>query len=416
MGRIFSGLAGRDGGSSAAMLYSNVHLNLKDPSATPSEQPLVAHFAQLLSRCPEMLAALRNYRGSQELVKLALTTPTPENEEAAWASLAPDVMQLQEFFEFARAIETSMPELLQELCTPSADSSPVLRPQDPADGNAVDRGYAMPTTPVTPVGVGDGNNNSSGMASVIVAHQALVKQFADILSFAFEFDELKMAAPSIQNDFAFYKRTSHRMMKSNSENVRKSVMSGDITNRMSLFFAYHNPMFRVVIDTITQFINRLQLTARKYHHHNPSGAYTTHSQQYPGDNGQIPRISSGGMARSGGGGSGGGSNPDDISESIAVLCGGCYNALTKKSPVNADAVQFYLRVMVSCAVLYDQITPHGVFVKSSPIGIPSIVQAIQINSTSQHDTLLNALRFSTKHLNDPTTPKRTKDLLLAQSY
>lgn len=43
---------------------------------------------------------------------------------------------------------------------------------------------------------------------------AITRQFADILDFVFEFDELKMANSSIQNDFSYYRRTMNRMKMS----------------------------------------------------------------------------------------------------------------------------------------------------------------------------------------------------------
>ncbi|KAI8870665.1 DUF1394-domain-containing protein [Ramicandelaber brevisporus] len=372
MGAILSGLRGRDGVRGSAIAYSNVMLNFNDPTVTPSEQALVARLENLVSQGPMLLSALRAYRGSQEPIKNALQFPTPDNEEAAWASLAPAVQNLLHFYEYSRAIEQALPELMQELCVPPANSNSLYDAQSVYSASAAN-------------GAGGENGIGSaggGMASVIMGHQALVKQFADILSFAFEFDELKMTAPSIQNDFAFYKRTAHRMAKSHNEQVRRSVIPGDVTNRMSLFFAYHNPMFRVVIDAVTQFVNSLQ--PRR-------------------DIGSQANVNSTAI----------GSNVLEVSESIAVLCAGCYNALNKRSLADVATMQFCLRVMVSCAVLYDNIHPVGIFVKDSPINIPNIVRTVLTNGSTQRDTLLNALRFSTKHLNDASTPRRTKELLNA---
>ncbi len=42
------------------------------------------------------------------------------------------------------------------------------------------------------------------------ARQALAKQLAHILDFVLRFDELKMKAPAMQNDFSFYRRTMSR--------------------------------------------------------------------------------------------------------------------------------------------------------------------------------------------------------------
>lgn len=72
---------------------------------------------------------------------------------------------------------------------------------------------------------------------------------------------------------------------------------------------------------------------------------------------------------------------------------------------------FCLRVMVACIILYDHVHPKGAFVKDSDIQLKSHIKLIQTNGGSHVDGLLNALRFTTKHLNDESTPKNVKAML-----
>jgi len=70
------------------------------------------------------------------------------------------------------------------------------------------------------------------------------------------------------------------------------------------------------------------------------------------------------------------------------------------------------RVMVGCIILYDQIHPVGAFSKTNnAIDIRACVRALRSHQKDEVDGLLNALRYTTKHLNDDETPKATKDLL-----
>lgn len=98
-----------------------------------------------------------------------------------------------------------------------------------------------------------------------------------------------------------------------------------------------------------------------------------------------------------------------------------------------DTVHFCLRVMVGVIILYDHVHPSGAFCKGSKIDVSRFFYKKQMRLTSmrkaefiifiyfqikgaikvlkdQHSSqmvvnLLNALRYTTKHLKDDTTPK-----------
>jgi len=79
------------------------------------------------------------------------------------------------------------------------------------------------------------------------AQQALVKQLAEILEFVLKFDELKMKTPAIQNDLSYYRRSIMRSKMANNEmkNDGEEMISYDVANRMSLFYAHATPMLKV---------------------------------------------------------------------------------------------------------------------------------------------------------------------------
>jgi len=72
---------------------------------------------------------------------------------------------------------------------------------------------------------------------------------------------------------------------------------------------------------------------------------------------------------------------------------------------------FCLRAMTGAIILFDHLHPQGAFVKKSPINIKGCITVLKGYSESPTDGLLNALRFTTNHLNDEATPNAIKQLL-----
>uniref|UniRef100_A0A1I7YH04 CYRIA-B_Rac1-bd domain-containing protein n=1 Tax=Steinernema glaseri TaxID=37863 RepID=A0A1I7YH04_9BILA len=74
---------------------------------------------------------------------------------------------------------------------------------------------------------------------------------------------------------------------------------------------------------------------------------------------------------------------------------------------------FWLRVMVGAIILFDHIDDGGAFRADSPIGMKSIVELIRADAPeAERENLLNALRYTTKHLNDTITPKSIRSLFV----
>lgn len=206
---------------------------------------------------------------------------------------------------------------------------------------------------------------SSDVEKNVDEHQSLTKQFADVLNFAFEFDDLKMTNPAIQNDFSFYRRVLSRP-KTNNVNpaavTHTAVISDEIANKMSLFYAYPTPMLKTIIETVKKYVNA-------------------------------------------------GNKITIVSDCLSTMSAICFNAITKGS-LKQESVAFCLRVMVASIVMYDHVNPQGAFHKNSPLNVRSSVKAIQTHGEANVENLMNALRFNTVHLNDDSTPKATKALLV----
>eukprot|EP00735_Rhodelphis_limneticus_P013935 TRINITY_DN7900_c0_g1::TRINITY_DN7900_c0_g1_i1::g.23690::m.23690 TRINITY_DN7900_c0_g1::TRINITY_DN7900_c0_g1_i1::g.23690 ORF type:complete len:309 (-),score=54.51,sp/Q8T2H0/FAM49_DICDI/40.82/6e-73,DUF1394/PF07159.7/1.8e-80 TRINITY_DN7900_c0_g1_i1:188-1114(-) len=189
----------------------------------------------------------------------------------------------------------------------------------------------------------------------LTKNQAIAKQFVELLNFALRFDEQKMMNPHLQNDFAYYKRN---LSKAKTKAVTGSVREED-ANRISLFLANATPMMQTLIDATTKVANA-----------DPN----------------IPNL-------------------------LSILANVCLSVVVHEKCGDENTKMLCLRAMTGSAVLFDHIDPQGVFRKNSPVVIKRAIQVLKAQRPSP-DILLNALRFSSKHFKDPSTPKPIKDLLV----
>ncbi|KAB7494152.1 Protein FAM49B [Armadillidium nasatum] len=185
--------------------------------------------------------------------------------------------------------------------------------------------------------------------------QALVKQFAEILEFTLKFDELKMTTPAIQNDLSYYRRTVMRQLDTQSP-------IGHESHAISLFYAIPTPMLKVVSDTTTKFVNE----------HN-----------------EIPL--------------------ENTTETFGTMAKVCQRMLENPDLIarfqREETHLFILRVMVALVILYDHVHPDGAFVRASNVDVKGCVKVLKDQPASSSENLLNALRYTTKHLNDNNTPR-----------
>uniref|UniRef100_A0A8D3CSS7 Family with sequence similarity 49 member A, like n=1 Tax=Scophthalmus maximus TaxID=52904 RepID=A0A8D3CSS7_SCOMX len=187
--------------------------------------------------------------------------------------------------------------------------------------------------------------------------QALAKQFAEILHFTLSFDELKMTNPAIQNDFSYYRRTISRN-RLNNQQVRPS-------GEMICLFVLHT--------TCNVFLS------------SPTIQKTTLS----------------------------------LERQFLFVCV-CFSFLlhTCVCPreyrcrfTNTDTMLFCMRVMVGVIILYDHVHPVGAFAKTSKIDMKGCIKVLKEQPSNSVEGLLNALRYTTRHLNDDSTSKQIRALL-----
>jgi len=294
---------------------------------TDEEREIHAAVAAVLDKGPTILEQLQGYPGCEEVIRKAITTPGPENDDAAWNAVLPAVGQLKDFYDFSLSLDECFPKLLLALCK-----------TDPKER--------------------------------IASQQALAKQLADVFDFVLRFDEAKMVNPAIQNDFSYYRRTLNRMKASQKDT--NLPIRDELANRMSLFFAYPTPMMNALSETTVKFLDQ------------------DHS---------VPR--------------------DHVTDCLATMANVCQHMVEAKTFNSDETNLFCLRAMTGAIILYDHLHPQGAFHKKSPVNIRGCISVLKnftggtgsSQGTSPSGGLLNALRFTTKHLNDPDTPGNIKQLL-----
>jgi len=193
--------------------------------------------------------------------------------------------------------------------------------------------------------------------------QAIAKQMADVLDFVLLFDNLKMMNPAIQNDFSYYRRSLNRLKMTKQDS--KLTIRDELANKMSLFFAYPTPMMNVINESTSKFMA------------------------------EHPQIK------------------DNVVNGLGIMANICQEMVEKKRFESEKTNLFTLRTMTGCIILFDHLHPTGAFGKKSPVHIKECITTLKAfkPSTGNTDGLLNALRFTTKHLNDPDTPSNVKSLL-----
>uniref|UniRef100_A0A8B9KZB3 Protein FAM49B n=1 Tax=Astyanax mexicanus TaxID=7994 RepID=A0A8B9KZB3_ASTMX len=212
------------------------------------------------------------------------------------------------------------------------------------------------------------NETHSDPTQHLEREQALAKQFAEILHFTLRFDELKMTNPAIQNDFSYYRRTLNRMRINNVPAEGENEVNNELANRISLFYADATPMLKTLSDGTTKFVS---------------------------ENKNLPIE-----------------NTTDVLSTMASVCKVMLETPEYRSRFSSEAtVSFCLRVMVGVIILYDYVHPVGAFAKSSKIDMKGCIKVLRDQPPNSVEGLLNALRYTTKHLNDESTAKTIKSML-----
>ncbi|XP_067862472.1 CYFIP-related Rac1 interactor B-like [Heptranchias perlo] len=179
---------------------------------------------------------------------------------------------------------------------------------------------------------------------------------------------VQMTNPAIQNDFSYYRRTMSRIRINNLTLDTENDVNNEMANRMSLFYAEPTPMLKTLSDATTKFVSQ---------------------------NKMLP--------------------VEDTTDCLSTMASVCQVML--ESPeyrtrfTNTQTFLFCMRVMVGVIILYDHVHPVGAFAKSSKIDMKGCIKILKEQPPASAEGLLNALRYTTRHLNDDTTSKQLRSML-----
>jgi len=187
--------------------------------------------------------------------------------------------------------------------------------------------------------------------------EALAKLLCDLFNFVLQFDDKKMMNPHVNNDFSYYRRS----LPKQKANGFKPTIADDAANKMSLFYAYPTPMMNIL------------------------------SSQLVVD----------GM----------GVSKEDIILGLASFANVCEDMVERGVYPDRNLNIYCLRAMTATIILIDHLNEEGVFSRRSPVNIKSAIQLLK-DKTDEFETqgLINSLKYTTRHLQDPDTPSAITEL------
>jgi len=141
----------------SAQTYEDFDITLNGESKPArDEEKIYSRIQESLAKMAPNMKLIEDYTGCQELARKAMSTPSPENERAAFEGLLTAVDSISSFFNYTKELEVVVPELLTTMA-----SAP------PSD------------------------------AGVAAIPEALGFQLAQIFEFALEFDRVRMLRPNL---------------------------------------------------------------------------------------------------------------------------------------------------------------------------------------------------------------------------
>ncbi|GAB1297307.1 CYFIP-related Rac1 interactor A [Apodemus speciosus] len=337
--------------------YPHFFLDFENAQPTEGEREIWNQISAVLQDSESILTDLQAYKGAGPEIRDAIQNPNDiQLQEKAWNAVCPLVVRLKRFYEFSIRLGLF-------IVVDYIDGFPYIEPSlHPWDEAYLIMQKALQSLlesltcpPYTPT-------------QHLEREQALAKEFAEILHFTLRFDELKMRNPAIQNDFSYYRRTISRNRINNMHLDIENEVNNEMANRMSLFYAEATPMLKTLSNATMHFVS---------------------------ENKTLPIE-----------------NTTDCLSTMTSVCKVMLETPEYRSRFTSEeTLMFCMRVMVGVIILYDHVHPVGAFCKTSKIDMKGCIKVLKEQAPDSVEGLLNALRFTTKHLNDESTSKQIRAML-----
>ncbi|OHS96506.1 Protein FAM49 like protein [Tritrichomonas foetus] len=185
---------------------------------------------------------------------------------------------------------------------------------------------------------------------------AITKCFIDCFDIILRFDEIKLTLPKLLNDLAFFRRN---VQNYNDESQFDDLL--DKSNSSTIFWAASTPMLNDAITTLQ----------------------TTYQANSPDHEKLLVLIGS-------------------VSDIATML-------LTRSQHTNPTQDMLCLRCIVGATLIYDHINSQGAFLTKSNFHVKEAMEAV-VNFSPKQNNLINAVKYSSKHLGDATSDPKIKQL------
>jgi len=185
-------------GAGGSRRVNEVFIDFENSKPTDGEIKTYRIVDEVFRESKRVQQQIEDYKGCRELARKAMSTPTKENELAAFEGLLGAVDSIATFFNYTNELARVVPDLIRELCRAQLSDQ-----------------------------------------------QALATQLAHIFQFALVFDQTRMMRPNLSNDFSYYRRLLPKFSKHPDLKVKDDDASG-----MALFTAEHIPMISALTKAL----------------------------------------------------------------------------------------------------------------------------------------------------------------------
>ncbi|KAJ2339612.1 hypothetical protein GGH92_006636 [Coemansia sp. RSA 2673] len=117
------------------------------------------------------------------------------------------------------------------------------------------------------------------------------------------------------------------MIKSQNDDISSNVIPHEVSNQMSLFYAYHNPMVKTVVDSASQFAKDSR-------------------------------------------------NEPLVLDCISALAAGSFNTVKQGKADGPESERLCVLVLATCCILYDWISPQGIGSAQSSIDVKAVLDMV----------------------------------------
>jgi len=356
----------RDSGDNEVNEKFGIFLDFESDVKPDPENAFCLKLEEKVKNSEAVLDNLKNYgTGGKKAIFEATANTNADVQEATWAKMVPLISSLLDCKTMSDELNQLVPEILGQMWTGVGDSRP---------------------------------RHSNTALDIFKDHMFMMLQLGKILDIDMRFDAMKMMATSISNDISYVKRQFALRQKSRTASVEEKYSSAiNIQNleALSMFYISGTPALNNIIAIITKFFKDAD-------------------------------------------------TKDEPLELIVSFCKICIKILGSDIRSNFQkfgTIGMVQRIMVATTLLYDHLSVNGVFVRDSPINIKNVVEILEEEAgikrtrtkskgsavgfanpggstdrasyqelSAQAKNLLNFLKYSNKHLRDPTTPKNVKEM------